>query len=149
MVSELRPLLPQNDTLVLRRAPKRADPDQPTPLVTDAVVVGIAALCPRLVELSLHHCPIAGTDCLHTESRDVLFRVLELLDVRHCFGLQIDNLDTVDAQPSDDSTLLRLVQAYTLRGCVVKSAIGESGSAYSACRDATSDPSIWEVNESF
>ena len=32
MVSELRPLLPQNDTLVLRRAPKRADPDQPTAL---------------------------------------------------------------------------------------------------------------------
>jgi hypothetical protein len=32
MVSELRPLLPQNDTLVLRRTPKRADPDQPAPL---------------------------------------------------------------------------------------------------------------------
>ena len=32
MVSELRPLLPQNDALVLRRAPKRADPDQPTAL---------------------------------------------------------------------------------------------------------------------
>ena len=32
MVSELRPLLPQNSALVLRRAPKRADPDQPTAL---------------------------------------------------------------------------------------------------------------------
>ena len=32
LVSELRPLLPQNNALVLRRAPKRADPDQPTAL---------------------------------------------------------------------------------------------------------------------
>jgi hypothetical protein len=32
LVSELRPLLPQNSDLVLRRAPKRADPDQPTAL---------------------------------------------------------------------------------------------------------------------
>ena len=32
MVSDLRPLLPQNSALVLRRAPKRADPDQPTAL---------------------------------------------------------------------------------------------------------------------
>ena len=32
MVSELRPLLPQNSALVLRRAPKRADPDQATAL---------------------------------------------------------------------------------------------------------------------
>ena len=30
--SELCPLLPQNNALVLRRAPKRADPDQPTAL---------------------------------------------------------------------------------------------------------------------
>ena len=29
LLSELRPLLPQNNALVLRRAPKRADPDQP------------------------------------------------------------------------------------------------------------------------
>ena len=32
LVSELRPLLPQNSALVLRLAPKRADPDQPTAL---------------------------------------------------------------------------------------------------------------------
>ena len=32
LVSELCPLLPQNNALVLRRAPKRADPDQPTAL---------------------------------------------------------------------------------------------------------------------
>ena len=30
--SELCPLLPQNNALVLKRAPKRADPDQPTAL---------------------------------------------------------------------------------------------------------------------
>ena len=32
MVSELRPLLPQNNAVFLRRAPKRADLDQPTAL---------------------------------------------------------------------------------------------------------------------
>ena len=38
LVSELRPLLPQNSALVLRRAPKRADPDQPTALSLASVV---------------------------------------------------------------------------------------------------------------
>ncbi len=32
LVSELRPLLAQNNILIQYRAPKRADPDQPTPL---------------------------------------------------------------------------------------------------------------------
>ena len=31
-MSEMCPLLPQNNVLVLGRAPKRADPDQPTAL---------------------------------------------------------------------------------------------------------------------
>ena len=32
LVGELCPLLPQNNAFVLMRAPKRADPDQPTAL---------------------------------------------------------------------------------------------------------------------
>ena len=51
MVSELRPLLSQNSALVLRRAPKRADPDQPTALSTvwPLAVLEAVILMPVLV----------------------------------------------------------------------------------------------------
>jgi hypothetical protein len=116
-----------------------------TPVVTDAFLPALARRCPRLAELAIAFSPsLTGPMALLSspllspcpagppvpgapESGAVLFPHLETLDMRGCFSDEAAPPAWAGEEPRRDAILAWVVERHLVRGCRVRSALGDQG----------------------